>query len=549
MNCVILFFFTRFFSVNFLKKFIIFNFIISLILTIVCFIEIGYLNEMSYLYLFNWVNIGIMKINLVLLYDTLTIVMIFIVLFISALVHLYSFSYMRHDPNFFRFIAYLSLFTFFMLVLVTSNNFLQLLIGWEGVGLSSYLLICFWYTRIAANLAAIKAMSVNRIGDIFLLFTIFLIFSFFGSINFGSVFNNVIYLLDFYFDLFFIEIRFIDLVCFFIFLAACGKSAQLLLHIWLPDAMEGWLLWLSLNFTICWNILRAYSPLSLYDLNYNNYIYINFSEKSIRLDNQQETKIYFSNNIDNNLNNTKNIKKNIEVGSSETVREKYNFNKKFIEWFIGFTEGDGSFIINSNGYLEFKITQSSIDCQVLFKIKKNLGFGSVSKQDKKNNIHHYRVRKKEHLKLLIMIFNGNLFLDKTNLKFFNWVNAYNLKYKENIQIISNSLNFNLNNAWLMGFLEAEGCFNITIIKRLKYNQVQVRFFLSQKEEKQCLLLISSFIGGKVFYLKSYNGYNLIINLLSLNKILKYIKLNKFYTKKLNLCADIKYIYLLRIKII
>ena len=97
--------------------------------------------------------------------------------------------------------------------------------------MSSYLLICFWYTRIAANLAAIKAMSVNRIGDIFLLFTIFLIFSFFGSINFGLVFNNVIYLLDFYFDLFFIEIRFIDLVCFFIFLAACGKSAQLLLHI------------------------------------------------------------------------------------------------------------------------------------------------------------------------------------------------------------------------------------------------------------------------------------------------------------------------------
>ena len=239
MNCFILFFFTRFLSVNFLKNFVIFNFIISLILTIICFFEIGFLNELSYLYLFNWINLGVIKINLVLLFDTLTIVIVFVVLFISALVHLYSFSYMANDPNFVRFIAYLSLFTFFMLVLVTSNNFLQLLIGWEGVGLSSYLLICFWYTRIAANLAAIKAMSVNRIGDIFLLFTIFLVFSFFGSVDFGLVFNNVIYLLDFYFDLFFFEIRFIDLLCFFIFLSACGKSAQLLLHIWLPDAMEG----------------------------------------------------------------------------------------------------------------------------------------------------------------------------------------------------------------------------------------------------------------------------------------------------------------------
>jgi len=239
LNCFIAFFFSRFFSVKFFKKVILFNFFFSIVLTILCYYEIGYMNEMSYLYLFNWLNIGLLKINIVFLFDTLTVVMVFIVLFISALVHMYSFSYMREDPYFVRFIGYLSLFTFFMLILVTSDNFLQLLIGWEGVGLFSYLLICFWYTRIAANLAAIKAMSVNRIGDIFLLFTIFLIYSLFGSFNFSIVFNNVIYITDMYFDLYFIEICVLDILCLLIFLSACGKSAQLLLHIWLPDAMEG----------------------------------------------------------------------------------------------------------------------------------------------------------------------------------------------------------------------------------------------------------------------------------------------------------------------
>lgn len=178
-------------------------------------------------------------------------------------------------------------------------------------------------------------------------------------------------------------------------------------------------------------------------------------------------------------------------GSSETTREKYFFNLKFIEWFIGFSEGDGSFIINSTGYLEFKITQSSLDSQVLFKIKSTLGFGSVFKQDKNSNTHHYRVRRKEHILIIINIFNGNMLLNKTFLKFSEWVVAYNIKYKANITILAkNPINFSLLSAWLMGFLEAEGCFNIYIIRDPLNNikKVRIRFMLSQKDEYEFFLL-------------------------------------------------------------
>lgn len=230
---------SRFVPQVYVQQIILGNLLLSFFCSLCCFYEVGLLSEPTFLPLFVWLNVGLLKISIILFFDSLTIVMVLLVLFISTLVHLYSFSYMRHDPHVIRFLCYLSLFTFFMLVLVTANNFLQLLIGWEGVGLTSYLLICFWYTRIAANLAALKAMIVNRIGDICLLFVIFLIYLFFGNLNFGLVFQNVIYVLDFYFDIFFFEIRFMDFLCFFILLGAMGKSAQLLFHIWLPDAMEG----------------------------------------------------------------------------------------------------------------------------------------------------------------------------------------------------------------------------------------------------------------------------------------------------------------------
>jgi NADH-quinone oxidoreductase subunit L len=165
--------------------------------------------------------------------------MLVVVTFVSALVHIYSIGYMSHDPHKPRFMSYLSLFTFSMLVLVVSDNFLQLFFGWEGVGLCSYLLIGFWYKKESANNAAIKAFIVNRVGDFGLAIGIFLIFLYFGTINFKEVFNLAPQFLEKNIVFFGFESSLITLICLFLFIGAMGKSAQFLLHTWLPDAMEG----------------------------------------------------------------------------------------------------------------------------------------------------------------------------------------------------------------------------------------------------------------------------------------------------------------------
>jgi len=212
---------------------------LSLFLSILINFEVSLSNSTCIIYLYKWIDMGFFTIDISFFFDTLTAVMLFVVCLISSLVHLYSIEYMSHDIGFIRYMAYLSLFTFFMLLLVTADNFLQMFIGWEGVGLSSYLLISFWYTRFLANKAAIKAMLVNRIGDLALLLALSIIFFFFGTLKYSVVFALVsyflsvkIFFLGFYFDV-------INLICFFLFVGAMGKSAQLGLHIWLPDAMEG----------------------------------------------------------------------------------------------------------------------------------------------------------------------------------------------------------------------------------------------------------------------------------------------------------------------
>ena len=186
-----------------------------------------------------WIYSDFLKINWGFQFDTLTFVMLFVITFISSLVHLYSLEYMESDPHLIRFMSYLSLFTFFMLILVTADNFVQMFVGWEGVGVSSYLLINFWYTRIQANKAAIKAMLVNRVGDFFILFALFLIYFVFNSFDYDIVFclaskvnMNLFSILGFSFS-------YMDLITILLFLGAMGKSAQFGLHTWLPDAMEG----------------------------------------------------------------------------------------------------------------------------------------------------------------------------------------------------------------------------------------------------------------------------------------------------------------------
>ena len=189
--------------------------------------------------IFEWITSGEFTANWSINIDPLSSIMLVVVTFVSALVHIYSIGYMSHDPHKPRFMSYLSLFTFSMLALVVSDNFLQLFFGWEGVGLCSYLLIGFWFKKETANNAAIKAFIVNRIGDFGLAIAIFLIFFFFGTINFEEAFQATSQYSEKKLVFFGIEVNLITLICIFLFIGAMGKSAQFLLHTWLPDAMEG----------------------------------------------------------------------------------------------------------------------------------------------------------------------------------------------------------------------------------------------------------------------------------------------------------------------
>ncbi|PPQ40024.1 NADH dehydrogenase subunit L [Rhodoblastus acidophilus] len=187
----------------------------------------------------NWLTSGDLKIDWALRVDTLTSVMLIVVTTVSALVHLYSIGYMHEDKSRPRFFAYLSLFTFAMLMLVTSDNLAQMFFGWEGVGLASYLLIGFWFEKPSANAAAIKAFVVNRVGDFGFSLGMFLVFMLTGSISFDVIFAAAPDLASKSVHAFGLDWNAMTLACLLLFMGAMGKSAQFLLHTWLPDAMEG----------------------------------------------------------------------------------------------------------------------------------------------------------------------------------------------------------------------------------------------------------------------------------------------------------------------
>jgi len=189
--------------------------------------------------LVTWIAAGGVDVEWSLRLDTLSGVMILVVTIVSAMVHIYSVGYMAHDHSIPRFMAYLSLFTFFMLALVTANDFVQMFFGWEGVGLASYLLIGFWYDRASANAAAIKAFVVNRIGDFGFALGIFAVFVIFGSLDFDTVFGKAPATTHTVMNFLGWQVPALTLACVLLFIGAMGKSAQLGLHTWLPDAMEG----------------------------------------------------------------------------------------------------------------------------------------------------------------------------------------------------------------------------------------------------------------------------------------------------------------------
>ena len=223
----------------FLSCFFIF---ISFLLSVNYFIKSLIYGTNVYYNIANWINNGILKVDFSFIIDNLTANILCVVISVSFVVHIYSILYIKEDPYLLKFISYLSLFTFFILILIIADNLILIFIGWEGVGLCSYLLINFWFTRIQANKAAIKAILINRVGDFSLVIAIFCIFWKTGSTNYSTIFsliskfnNEICYIFN-YCNL---TIKTVDIISFFLLFGAIGKSAQIGLHTWLPDAIEG----------------------------------------------------------------------------------------------------------------------------------------------------------------------------------------------------------------------------------------------------------------------------------------------------------------------
>ena len=239
IGCIISGFFSKFLGNVGASYIAIFCMTLNAIYSIFIYIYIGFFSKIIYSEMFIWVDSGMFTSTWGLFLDPLSVTMVVVVNTISTVVHWYSFGYMKEDPHLARFMSYLSFFTFFMLMLVTADNFIQLFLGWEGVGLCSYLLIGFWYTRLQANKSALKALILNKIGDAGVLIGIVLTFLIFQSVNFSSIFSLAPYFFNKTVFFLFWDINIITLICFLLFIGSIGKSAQLGLHTWLPDAMEG----------------------------------------------------------------------------------------------------------------------------------------------------------------------------------------------------------------------------------------------------------------------------------------------------------------------
>ena len=235
----ILVFFSSFFNKKILVYISTFIIFLSTFFSFLLIQDVINNNDSFEIYLFSWLSAGnllsIWTINI----DFLSSTMIFIVNIISALVQFYSLGYMKEDKHIVRFFCYLNLFSFFMLILVCSGNLLQLYLGWEGVGLCSYLLIGFWFYKESASNASLKAFIINRVGDMFFVLAIILIYLTFNSINFTNIFSNFNQYEGIKYNFLFFEVDALNIICLFLILGAMGKSAQFGLHTWLPDAMEG----------------------------------------------------------------------------------------------------------------------------------------------------------------------------------------------------------------------------------------------------------------------------------------------------------------------
>ena len=278
--------------------------VLTTLLAVLAFFEVGLNNISPYIEVLRWIDSESLYVLWAFNFDSLTASMLIPVLIVSSLVHLYSIGYMREDPHVQRFFSYLSLFTFMMVILVTASNYLVMFVGWEGVGVCSYLLVSFWFTRISANQSAIAAFLTNRVGDWFLTIGMFAIILSVGNLDYATVFSLAPYMNE----------NVITIIGICLLLGAMAKSSQVGLHVWLPMAMEG------LN--------RAF--FKLYCMR-EHLVFIFWSTAYFASFGKTQNERQSAGNQVSNL------------GSSETTREAITLDDKiFFEWWlIGFAEGDG----------------------------------------------------------------------------------------------------------------------------------------------------------------------------------------------------------------
>ncbi len=340
---------------------------------------------------------------------------------------------------------------------------------WEGVGVCSYLLVSFWFTRIAANQSSISAFLTNRVGDCFLTIGMFAILWTFGNTDYATVFSLAPYMSE----------NVVTIIGICLLIGAMAKSSQ----VGQVKALKN--LWCDSNFF--WTLIYAGKISNA--LESAGLVYITNPEQSQRQGiNQQEIN---------------------------------KFNPAFLEWFIGFSEGDGSFFISS-GKSIFSIHLHLADLPLLYEIQTNLNMGNVF-LNKKSAI--FIVKSKKDIHILIEIFNGNIYLRKRQIQFENWVLNYNKKNKLNIEINNGFLKPSLNDSWLAGFIDAEGSFLVSVCK----TKIVQRFVLGQKDAELEFLYLSKLVKGYTEKLKGHD--RLVVNYLKLDILIEYLNTHKLYSIK------------------